>query len=477
MLNNTSFCKTKIVTTIGPASDSKEMMGKLMEAGANVFRLNFSHGTHDDHLKRIETIRELNKEQGTYISILQDLQGPKIRTTEIENGQVDIVEGQELRITIDEVVGNQKVIGTTHKTLPLEVKAGERILIDDGNLELKVKGVEGHEVVTEVIYGGPLKSRKGINLPETDVIVPALTEKDKLDLEFGLKNHVDWVALSFVRSAQDILDLKKIINESGEATKVMAKIEKPEAIKCMDEIIEACDGIMVARGDLGVEMDMEEVPLIQKELIAKCNRAAKPVIVATQMLESMVTNPRPTRAEANDVANAVLDGADAVMLSAESASGKFPEEAVNSMTKVIRAVEKSEAIYFKNLTLDSSSETHVNDGLVLAACNLARNTGGKAILGLSRSGYTGLRLSSHRPKANIFVFTDDIYLLNRLNLSWGIRGYYYDKQVGIDETLDEIRDLLIADGHLEKGDLFITTGSMPRHWSGRTNMMKVSQVD
>lgn len=471
------FCRTKIVATVGPASNSKEVLEDLIDAGADVFRLNFSHGTHEDHKKVIQLIRELNEKKGTYISILQDLQGPKIRTTEVENGQVIVEEGQELRITTEDVIGNNKRIGTSYKQLPREARVGDRILIDDGNLELKVTGVQDEEVITEVIYGGPLKSKKGINLPDTPVTIPCLTEKDRKDLEFGLENHVDWIALSFVRQESDIHELRHIIDKSGEASQIVAKIEKPEALENIDGIIEASDALMVARGDLGVETAMENVPLVQKDIVEKCNRAAKPVIVATQMLESMVTNPRPTRAEANDVANAVLDGADAVMLSAESAAGKYPQKAVQSMNQIVHSAEQSDEIYHKFFPVDESSRTALNDNLVRAACSLAMETHAKALVGLTKSGYTGLRLAKHRPKANIFIFTDDIYLLNRLNLTWGIRGYHYDKQVSIDETLNDIQETLVQEEELEKGDVYIVTGRMPRHWAGRTNMLKIDKVD
>lgn len=471
-----AFNKTKIVATVGPASNNKIMLEKLIKSGADVLRLNFSHGTHDQHKEVITLVRQINEELGTHVSLLQDLQGPKIRTNMIENGEVWVEEGDELIITTEDIIGTSKKISTSYTSLPDDVKAGDAILIDDGKIELIVKRVEGKEVITKVIYGGPIKSRKGINLPDTQVSAPSLTDKDEIDLRFGLDNDLDWVALSFVRTADDIKTLKRIIEESGKQTKVIAKIEKPEALKNIDEIIEVTDGLMVARGDLGVETAMEEVPMVQKMLISKCNKASKPVIVATQMLESMIDNPRPTRAEANDVANAVMDGADAVMLSAESASGKYPSEAVKSMSNIIAAAEKSPGIYNKYFACEKDSPTFINDNLVLSACQLSNELGAKAILGMTKSGYTGLKLAHHRPKANIFIFTSNKELLNKINLIWGVRGFFYDKMASTDDTFRDLERILVEKGHLVKGDVFINTASMPIHWEGRTNIIKVNQV-
>ena len=327
--------KTKILATVGPASNSYEMIKSLAFAGANVFRLNFSHGSHEVHKEVLETIRKVNQELNCHLGILQDLQGPKIRVGEVENNGVEINPGDKITITSDPVIGTASLVSTVYKNLPQDVKEGEHILIDDGNLELVVNSTNGKDVNCTVIHGGILKSRKGINLPNTKVSAPSLTEKDLEDLEFGLANDVDWIALSFVRSAEDITDLRERIKKAGKDCKIVAKIEKPEALENIDAIIEATDAIMVARGDLGVEVPMEIVPLWQKKMVEKCKLACKPVIIATQMMESMIQNPRPTRAETNDVANAVLDGADAVMLSAETASGKYPIHAVKAMTKMI----------------------------------------------------------------------------------------------------------------------------------------------
>ena len=395
------FNKSKIVATVGPASRDKETLKQLVKAGANVFRLNFSHGTHEDHLKVINLVREINEEMGTHIALLQDLQGPKIRTQLIENDEVQLKAEQSLTITTKDLVGNDQIISTSYQGLTSDVAAGESILIDDGKIELIVEDVKGDEVKTKVIHGGPLKSRKGINLPHSNVSAPSLTEKDKEDLEFGLKHKVDWVALSFVRTAKDIVDLKRKIADAGVHTKVIAKIEKPEALNNIDDIIEATDGVMVARGDLGVEILMEDVPVWQKKIVEKCNRCAKPVIIATQMMESMIENPRPTRAETNDVANAVLDGADALMLSAESASGKYPVMAVESMARTIRAVESNnESIYNKFLEGEEDNADYTSNMLVRTACQLSHFSGAKAIIGMTKSGYTGYRIAMHRPKSS-----------------------------------------------------------------------------
>ena len=471
------FKKSKIVATVGPASNNKTTLKELISAGANVFRLNFSHGTHDDHAKVIQMVKEINDERGVHVALLQDLQGPKIRVNEVENNGVEIVKGQKLIITINKMLGTSEMISTSYKDIVKDAKKGDTILIDDGNLELITEEVKEDHLITTVIHGGLLKSRKGINLPMSKVSAPSMTEKDLVDLKFGLEQGVDWVALSFVRTAGDITALKKIIRESGAHTKVIAKIEKPEALENIDEIIEATDAIMVARGDLGVEIPMENVPIAQKRMVKKCNAMGKPVIIATQMMESMIENPRPTRAEINDVANAVLDGADALMLSAESASGRFPVEAVKAMATTISAVERdSRTIYFRFFEEDESSTTRLNDLLVRAACRLCESTEAKAIIGMTKSGYTGYRVAMHRPKAHIFVFTSNKHLLRQMNLVWGVTGFFYEKFERIDETIDELEAFLVENNYLEKGDIFINTSSMPLHWKGHTNMLRINQV-
>ena len=474
-MEKTSFNKTKIVATVGPASNNKEMLIALVKEGVDVFRLNFSHGTHEDHLKVIDYVREINFEMGTNVALLQDLQGPKIRVNEMTPG-IEIVSGQEIIITTREVLGNNELVSTSYEGLPKDVKVGDMILIDDGKIELKVKEVRKSDVVCSVIYGGPLKSRKGINLPFSKVSAPSLTEKDLADLHFGLKHKVDWVALSFVRKAQDILSLRKIIDDQKSTTRIVAKIEKPEALENIDAIIEATDAVMVARGDLGVEIWMEEVPMVQKMLVEKCNKAAKPVIVATQMMESMIENPRPTRAETNDVANAVMDGADALMLSAETAAGKYPIEVIRSMVRTVGSVEKQGNIFYKFRELDTKAPNYFNDSLILTACKLAKDVNAKAIVGMTQLGYSAYKAASHRPNANIFAFTSNEAIINTMNLVWATRAYHYDKAASTDATIADVEAILKRDGHVKTGDTFIILASMPIQERGRSNMIKVHLV-
>ncbi len=475
MVERVSYNKTKIVATVGPASSSKEMLRALVKEGVDVFRLNFSHGSHSDHQKVVENVREINAEMNTTVALLQDLQGPKIRVQEMQPDVV-IERGQSFIITNRELIGNREIASTSYKGLPQDVKLGDVILIDDGKIELKVTEVRDIDIVTEVIYGGPLKSRKGINLPFSKVTAPSLTEKDLVDLEFGIKNNLDWIALSFVRKASDILSLRKIIDDHKSTSRIVAKIEKPEALSNIDDIIAATDAVMVARGDLGVEIWLEEVPMVQKMLVEKCNKAAKPVIVATQMMESMIENPRPTRAETNDVANAVMDGADAVMLSAETAAGKYPIEVIRSMVRTISSVEKNQKMYYHFRDLDPTSPIYIHDSLVQAACKLAKDVGAKAIVGLTSSGYTAFKSSSYRPNTNIFVFTSNKSLLTSINLVWGARAYHYDKINSTDETIADVEALLKSEGHVQPGDVFITLASMPIQDRQRTNALKINVV-
>ena len=478
--------KTKIVATVGPASDNAEMLYELAKAGVNVFRLNFSHGTHEDHLLRLQRIRAINEQYGLNIGILQDLQGPKIRIGNVEHKDgVKIEAGQRLVFTNEQIVGNAGRVSTPYNGMYKDVSLGERILMDDGKLEVKVTGFEGTDVVTEVVYGGMLKSKKGVNLPNTKVSMPSVTEKDYEDLDFGLEHGVEWIALSFVRYASDIEEVKEYIKSKGKNVKVVAKIEKPEAIANIDSIIAATDAIMVARGDLGVELPAEEVPMIQKMLVEKCNRAGKPVIVATQMLESMIESPRPTRAEINDIANSVLDGADAVMLSAETASGMYPIEAVQSMTGTIMQVEANEAakskIYFKHHAAVNEKPTSnsLNDNVVMSACRLARDTNAKAIIGITRSGYTAFRLSHHRPEADLYVFSSNQRLMNTLALYWGVKTVYHEQEnhSSTDALIEDIKRVLVEKGALKSGDVFINTLSMPVDTHRKTNAVKLSIVE
>lgn len=471
-----SYNKTKIVATVGPASNNKEMLKALTKEGVDVFRLNFSHGKHEDHLKVIQYVREINQELGTHVALLQDLQGPKIRVNEMQPG-IEIKAGDTITITTQEIVGDARRVSTSYESLPRDVKVGDMILIDDGKIELRVKEIQGVDVVCTIVYGGPLKSRKGINLPFTKVTAPSLTDKDMEDLEFGLKNGVDWIALSFVRKPTDIEILRDIINRNKSNARIVAKIEKPEALENIDAIIEATDAVMVARGDLGVEIWMEEVPMVQKMLVQKCNRASKPVIVATQMMESMIENPRPTRAETNDVANAVMDGADALMLSAETAAGKYPIEVIRSMVRTIGSVEKQGEIYFRFRDVDPKSSNYFNDSLILTACKLAKDVNAKAIVGMTQLGYAAIKASSHRPNANIFAFTSNDAILNTMNLVWATKAYHYDKASSTDETIADVEKILKRDGHVKTGDIFIILASMPIQERGRSNMIKVHVVN
>lgn len=471
-----AFNRTKILATVGPASNSYERLLALVKEGVDAFRLNFSHGEHSEHLQVIEHVREINRRHHTSICLVQDLQGPKIRLGDVVGGGVEIKAGQRILLVCDGSVSTQDRLSTIYTELAKDVSPGDAILIDDGKIELKVIHTDKDLTVeAEVIYGGIVKPRKGINLPDSKVSAPSLTDKDIEDLHFGLDNDVEWVALSFVRRVEDIHEIKRIIAERGKDTRVIAKIEKPEAILNIDEIVQASDALMVARGDLGVEVGMEQVPMIQKMLVEKSNQAAKPVIVATQMMESMIVNPRPTRAETNDVANAVIDGADALMLSAETAVGAYPIETIRSMSLTIKTVETHAGDIFNNsFVLNPHSDTFLSDSLVANACYLARDTNARAIIGMTRSGYTAFQLAKHRPKSDIFIFTENERLLTTLNLVWGVRGFFYNKFESTDATITDIKETLLEAGFISKGDVFINTASMPMNEQKRTNMIKLS---
>jgi pyruvate kinase len=473
-----SFNKTKIIATVGPACNTKEKLLELARAGVDVFRLNFSHGTHLQHKEVIGFINEINQEYQLNLCILQDLQGPKIRIGEMENNGVELVAGQKFIITTETMLGNSEKASTVYQPLPKDVKINESILLDDGKIELLVTHISEKEVETVVIYGGLLKSKKGMNLPQTEVSAPSMTEKDTNDVLFGIENDVEWIALSFVRNATDILLLRHIVQQKGKNPKIIAKIEKPEAVANIDEIIRVSDGIMVARGDLGVETEAEDVPLIQKMIVKKCKALAKPVIIATQMMESMISNPRPTRAETNDIANAVVDGADALMLSAETASGNYPLLVVKSMARTIHNVEEKErSIYHQNFRINKESKTFYSDSLIAAACQLAQDTNAKAVVGMTNSGYTAFQLASHRPDANIFIFTGNEPLQNTMNLIWGVRSFFYDDYVSTDDTFQDIKNILQEKGFVAKGDVIITMASMPINAKQRTNALKITVVD
>ncbi|AYA37238.1 pyruvate kinase [Hymenobacter oligotrophus] len=481
MENRPGFNKTKIVATVGPASNTYDKLGMLIREGVDVFRLNFSHGKHEEHLAVINLVRRLNKDLRTHVGLLQDLQGPKIRLGDVEGGSFEIKAGEQITLVCGEKeISRPGRISTIYLGLARDVKPGDMILIDDGKLELRVLTTDREkEVLCEVIYGGTVKPRKGINLPDSNVSAPSMTEKDIEDLKFGLENDVDWIALSFARRAEDIRFIKQIIAESGKQARVVAKIETPEALRNIDEIIALTDAVMVARGDLGVEIKAEEVPMAQKMIIQKCNRAGKPVIVATQMMESMIVNPRPTRAETNDVANAVLDGADAVMLSAETAVGAYPAEVIRSMGGTIRSAEEHPGLYHREFAAGdplAAPDTYYTNSVLAAACSLARATGAQAIVGMTHKGYTAYQLSKYRPQANIFVFTDNRAILTQLSLAWGVRGFYYDRFVSTDTTIADIKYVLMTTGHIAKGDVFISTASMPINEKGKANMIKLSTV-
>jgi pyruvate kinase len=473
-----NFNKTKIVATIGPATESKEMLEKLIRAGVDVCRINSSHGTQEDHKKVITAIREINKELNSDICILQDLQGPKLRIGIVENDEITIDKGHKIILTCNEMIGNKDKITIRYIDLAKDVKPGEHILLDDGKLELKIiKVLSQTDVEAEVIEGGLLKSKKGFNLPHTDVSFPSLTEKDLLDLDFALENNVEWIGLSFVRKAEDIIDLKKRIAASGKDCRVIAKIEKPEAVKNIDSIIAVTDAVMVARGDLGVEMPLQDLPIIQKNIIDKCIKAAKPVIVATQMMESMIYNSTPTRAEVSDVANAVIDGADAVMLSAETSIGKFPIKVVETMEKIVRDVEKDKRVYYKGSKPTPESDTFLSDEICFTAVRMSDHLKAKSIVGMTRSGYSALEISSYRPKADIYIFTNNEVLLKAMSLVWGVRGFYYDDYISTDQTFTDVIEVLKSNKLVEDGDIVVHTASMPIHKKSMANSIKVSIVD
>jgi pyruvate kinase len=471
------YNKTKIVATIGPATEDEETLKKIILAGVDVCRLNFSHGSHDAHLEVIQKIRKINKELDANVAILMDLQGPKLRIGKVE-GEMTLEDGQSILITTEPCISTPKILYVSYSRLAIDAKPGERILLNDGKVELKITEIiSDTQLKASVVVGGVLSSNKGFNLPETQLTVPSLTEKDLKDLEFGLSHDVDWIALSFVRKAEDILDLKQIIGARDKDTRVIAKIEKPEAVANIKEIIKVADGIMVARGDLGVEVPLQRVPLIQKDIVEKCIIAAKPVIIATQMMESMIYDSMPTRAEINDVANAVLDGADAVMLSAETGIGKYPVRVVDVMSSIIKDVEEDNRVYYKGKKPNATSPSFASDEVCFTAVRMSDHLEAKAIIAMTRSGYTGFRVASYRPKANVFIFTDNRSLLNRLSLVWGVRGLFYDEYVSTDQTFQDVTDMLKAEGIVNPGDCVINCASMPIHKKQRTNTIKVTFVD
>ena len=472
------YNKTKIVATVGPASASEKILEKMIKEGVDLFRINFSHGSYDEVKKIIFLIRKLNKKMKTNIGILADLQGPKIRIGKVKNNSIQLKEGKTISFTSKECVGDESKLYITYKHFPSDVSIGDHILINDGKFLLQVTGTNKKDLVkAKIIQGGELSSNKGVNLPNTKISLPCLTEKDQKDLDFALENNVEWIGLSFVRSVTDVVDLKKMIKDKKKHARVIAKIEKPEALKEIDNIIDLADGIMVARGDLGVELPMEQVPMIQKMLVEKCINASRPVIIATQMMESMIENFAPTRAEVNDVANAVMDGADAVMLSAETSVGKYPVEVIQCMQKIVAHVEQEERIYFREHSPSLKTHTFISDSICFNACVMARHAKVSAIVTMTNSGYTAFKISSHRPRANIFVFTDNHTLLTTLSLVWGVRGFYYDRYESTDKTMEDLKHYLKREGLVKTDDLVINTASMPLVEKGRTNMLRLSQVE
>lgn len=468
--------QVKTIVTIGPASSSKEILRKFICEGVDICRLNFSHGKHEDHLNVIENLRELNRELNTQVGIMADLQGPKIRIGECENNSVFLKEGSVIRITSKPCLCTENLLYINYDKLAGEVMPGEIILMDDGKLKLEVLETDKTESFTaKVINGGNISSHKGVNLPDTKISLPCLTEKDMRDLEFSLHHQVDWIALSFVRKAADVVELREIIRKKGKNTAIISKIEKPEALQEIDEIIEQSDAIMVARGDLGVETSFEKVPLIQKMLIQKGINKGRPVIVATQMMESMITNFEPTRAEATDIANAVIDGADALMLSGETSVGKYPVEALRNMQKIIDYTEENGYQYNRE-TEHTDSKRQLSDSICDAARRITDITHASAIITFTQSGYSAFKMSSYRPRASIFAFTTNADLLCRLSLVWGVRAFLMDPVDNIDDSIDYTIRFLKENELIKSSDLVIHLASIPLAQKGKTNMLKISQV-
>lgn len=474
-----AYKRTKIVATIGPSCDTYDKMLELVKAGANVFRLNFSHGNYEDKVKIIEYVRQINKREPYNIAILADLSGPKLRVGDLHDGSLELKEGETITFTNDKVAGTKDKIYISYPDLHNDVRPGEKILLDDGKLEVVVTEIlKNKDVRAKVTLGGILLPKKGVNLPDTEISLPSLTEKDLADLEFMIQQQVDWVALSFVRKPKDIRELKAKLKEAGSMAKVIAKIEMPEALKNLRDIIVESDGIMIARGDLGVELPVEEVPLIQKDIIKKCLHRAKPVIVATQMMESMIDRAKPNRSEVTDVANAVLEGADAVMLSGETATGRHPKLVVETMTRIIMDVEEKAYVYNREEILkpQAHSPSFLSDAICYNACKLAQDVDANAIVGMTQSGYTGFMLSSYRPKSNLYIFTKERSLVNQLSLSWGVRAFFYDEEESLDDIFSDQIEILRERGFVKHGDVLVNTGSTPVHLHLPTNVIKISKV-
>ncbi|SHJ52037.1 pyruvate kinase [Maribacter aquivivus] len=471
--------KTKIVATLGPATSKKEVLRSMIDAGVDVFRINFSHADYDDVKERVKMIRELNDEMDMYTSILADLQGPKLRVG-VMAGDVVVSPGDEITfVTGEPFEGSAERVYMNYKEFPRDVKAGERILLDDGKLMFEVVTTNGNdEVLAKVIQGGPLKSKKGVNLPNTNISLPALTPKDIKDAEFAISLEVDWIALSFVRFSQDLIDLQNIINKhSDHKIPIIAKIEKPEAVENIDKIVAYCDGLMVARGDLGVEVPAHEVPLIQKQLVLKAKKARIPVIIATQMMETMITSLTPTRAEVNDVANSVMDGADAVMLSGETSVGNYPVQVIEKMASILESVEGSDLIHVPHDPPHIRTKRFITKSICYHAATMANDIKAKAISTLTNSGYTAFQISAWRPSAHILVFTSNKRILTQLNLLWGVKAFYYDKFVSTDDTVDDVNRIAFNKGYLQVGDMIISLAAMPIKDKGMVNTLRVSEIE
>ena len=471
------YNKSKIIATLGPSSMSAEVLEKMIRAGVDVCRINASHGDHNMQQEMIDVVRRLNSDKKFKVPILYDLQGPKMRIGEVLDNAIMLEENDSLKLTISDVIGDRNQIQIRYPYFHNDVHVGDTVLIDDGKIELQITARDPEESVTaKVIHGGVLSSKKGINLPYTKISLPSLTDKDRRDLEFALRNNVEWIALSFVRTAHDIIELKNIIADKGKNTRVIAKIEKPEAIRDIDNIIRESDGIMVARGDLGVEMAMEKVPVIQKMLVRKSTAASKPVIIATQMMESMISSYRPTRAETNDVANAVFDGADALMLSAETSVGAYPVKVIEAMTKIISIAESEEVIYNRHVPPIKDSRSFISDSVCFNSCVMAQQSGAKGIIAMTHSGYTAFKISSQRPNCHIFIFTDNLEILSTLNLVWGVRTFYYNKYESTDNTIRDIKLFLKQKGYVEEGDMVINVFSTPLDERGMANTIKLNYI-
>lgn len=470
--------QTKVIATIGPASCSEEILEQMIHEGIDVCRLNFSHGSHDDHLEVIKTVRKINKKLNCNVALLADLQGPKIRIGEVENNGVELVDGAEIIFkTNEKFVGTKDQVYLSYQEFPKDVNIDDVILIDDGKIKLEVIATNKIDTVrAKIIHGGILSSKKGVNLPSTKISLPSLTEKDLEDVHFALDHDVDWVALSFVRSVTDIVQLDEIIKKRKKSASIIAKIEKPEALSEIDNIIDMTKGIMIARGDLGVEVPFDRVPMLQKEIVKKCIEASKPVIIATQMMESMITNFRPTRAEANDVATAVLEGADALMLSGETSVGKFPVEVIRSMQQIIDWTEFHGFEFNREHMPIQFSRTFLPDSICYNACKMAAQTKAKAIVTFSHSGYTAYRIASLRPNADIILFTKNKTLLSRMSLVWGVKAFYLEDLDEIDTAINKSMEFMKKRNLINEDDVVVHVGSTPLNKRGKTNMLKLSYV-